>query len=149
MEVLDEAGNLLLRTVSLWVLMDLQTRTMLLPGKSGVTVSGMVTGTELSAPRGLPAQAGENRQDHRVVFSDLDRNGHVNNTRYLDWAGDLLTADFHSGHTLREMMVCYMTESREGQTLQLQWGLADQILGVDALRDGERIFAARLHYEAV
>ena len=86
--------------------------------------------------------------ERTVLFSDVDRNGHMNNTRYLDWALDLLPSPFHEDRTLREFTVCYMTESREGQTLDLGWTMTeDGILQVDGTRNGERIFAALMQFE--
>ena len=49
----DEQGNELFRSISLWVLMDDRTRAMILPGKSGVTVDGTLTGAELAVPHAV------------------------------------------------------------------------------------------------
>jgi acyl-ACP thioesterase len=145
----DREGNELLRLISLWVLMDLNSRTMILPGKSGVEVTGTLRGTELTMPRAIAAGTMERRVARTVLFSDVDRNGHMNNTRYLDWALDLLPGTFHKDRTLREMTVCYIAECREGQTLQLGWNLNEAgILQVDGTRDGERIFAVQMQFES-
>lgn len=144
----DKEGNELLRLISLWVLMDLNSRAMILPGKSGVEVMGTLRGTELATPRAIATKTMERSVARSVLFSDVDRNGHMNNTRYLDWALDLLPSSFHEGHTLRELTVCYMTESREGQTLDLGWTLTQEgILQVDGTRNGERIFAALMQFD--
>ena len=144
----DKDGNELLRLISLWVLMDLNTRAMILPGKSGVEVTGTLRGTELSTPRAIATRTMEQSMERTVLFADVDRNGHMNNTRYLDWVMDLLPSAFHEGHTLRELTVCYMTESREVQTLDLGWTMTeDGILQVDGTRNGERIFAALMQFE--
>ena len=49
----DQAGNVLFRTAAVWVLMNSQTRAMVLPGKSGVTVDGILCGNELARPGSL------------------------------------------------------------------------------------------------
>ena len=56
----DADGQELFRSISMWVLMDTQTRAMILPGKSGVTVQGLLTGTELAAPGSLVPHEMEN-----------------------------------------------------------------------------------------
>ena len=145
MEVLDQAGNVLLRSVSLWVLMDLNTRAMILPGKSGVAVSGTTQGTELAVPRSIVPKPLTHESTRPVLFSDLDRNGHMNNTRYLDWVQDLLPSAFHQDHEAREFTVCYLSESREGQALDFRWELSeDGVLQVDATRENERVFASQI-----
>jgi len=148
----DERGNELFRSISIWVLMDLDKRTMILPGKSGISVVGTLRGNELSSPAGLVAKELSNVRQRSVCFTDLDRNGHMNNTRYLDWIADLLPSAFHAGKMIKEFTVCYLTEAREGQTLTLSWDFPeDGILLVDAHRmqeeKAERIFAAKLLYE--
>ena len=148
----DAAGNELFRSVSLWVLMDLDKRSMILPGKSGISVVGTLMGNELASPTGLVAKSLSNTRERVVSFTDLDRNGHMNNTRYLDWIDDLLPSAYHYGHTIREFTVCYLTEAIEGQNLTMSWDfLEDGTLHVDAYRveDGktDRVFAAKLLFE--
>ena len=148
----DEAGNEVFRAITLWVLMDLGSRSMVLPGKSGIDVIGTLRGNELASPLGLPAKVLANRRKRYVNFTDLDRNAHMNNTRYLDWIYDLLGAEFHREHILREFTLCYLSEAREGQQLELTWDFPEAgCLHVDAHRHQEdksdRIFAAKLLFD--
>ena len=144
----DEAGQEIFRAISLWCLMDAKSRAMVLPGKSGVMVEGTLRGNELAVPGSLAVKGLEHAGSRQVLFSDLDRNGHMNNTRYLDWAMDLLPSTFHEGRVLREMTICYMTECREGQTLSLGWNMtAEGLFQVDGNRDGERIFSVLMQFE--
>lgn len=145
----DGEGNEVFRSISLWVLMDLDTRNMILPGKSGISVVGTLRGNELATPMGLPARALRNRRQRQVCFTDLDRNGHMNNCRYLDWISDLLPSGYHGEHELREFTVCYLSEAREGQELELRWDFPeDGCMYMDAHRANDaqdtRVFSARL-----
>ena len=150
----DADGNELFRSISLWVLMDTENRAMVLPGKSGVEVQGTLTGSELSVPHSLVPKVMPNTMRRTVTYTCLDRNGHMNNTRYLDWVEDLLSASFHRCHTPKEMVICYLNEAREAQQLQLQWELTqDGILQVDAHRENtdvpgknHRVFSAQVLY---
>ena len=155
MAAYDAEGNELFCSVSLWVLMDLQTRAMVLPGKSGVEVIGTVRGNELSIPNSLLPKRLAGLCTHTVRYSQLDRNGHMNNTRYLDWVDDLLPSAFHKERKLREFVICYLAEAMEGQRINLSWELNDSLtLQVDAHREKtedpgkqERVFSAQLIYE--
>lgn len=148
----DAQGQVLFRSVCLWILMDLKTRNMLLPKKSGVHIEGILRGNELTTPSSLLPKPLERHYCRQVVFSDLDKNAHMNNARYLDWLQDLLSADFHQHHPVKELTMCYINEALEGQTLDLTWDLdADNLLQLDIHRDKEdgdfdRIFAARVQY---
>ena len=148
----DAQGNEVFRSISLWVLMDLDTRNMILPGKSGISVVGTLRGFELESPSGLIPKPLNSSRPRTVAFSDLDRNGHMNNCRYLDWISDLLPSAFHTRHILKEFTVCYLSEAREGQQMDLRWDfLEDGTLRADAYRKGadkdERVLSAKLLFE--
>ena len=149
----DAEGKELFKVLGLWVIMDLNSRAMILPKKSGVVVEGVIRGDELTIPGGLTPKDLDGHECRRVLFGDLDQNGHMNNTRYLEWIYDLLDSTFHREHTPKELNICYHAEAREGQMLHLNWQMEedDQML-VDALRpdaeDGQmhRVFAAKLQF---
>ena len=149
----DAQGQELFRSICLWVLMDLNKRSMLLPKKSPVHIDGILRGMEPEAPGSLLSKPLSQQDIRRVLYSDLDRNGHMNNSRYLDWTVDLLPSDFHRTHSLREMVMCYSNEALEQQQLELNWELTEEgRMQVDIHRphegeDYDRIFAARLQYE--
>ena len=148
----DAEGNELFRSISLWVLINGESRAMVLPGKSGVDVTGTLKGTELASPHSLAPAAAGHTERRTVTYSCLDRNGHMNNTRYLDWVDDLLSSQFHRSHSAREFLICYLSEAMEGQQIRLNWELsADGCLQVDAHREasvsGEkltRVFSAQV-----
>ncbi len=143
----DEAGNELFRTVSLWVLMDPDTRSLVLPKKSDVVVPGILRGNELALPGSMIPATLSDCRSRTVRFTDLDINGHMNNARYLDWVWDLLPSDFHRQHMPREMTLYYHAEAREGDRLDLKWSLSNEgKLLVDAGRDNARIFTASVEY---
>lgn len=147
----DQNGALLFRMVSLWVLMDTQKRSLVLPGKSGLTINGCNRGCEGKLPASLLPGNYENTHCRTVLYSELDRNRHMNNTRYLDWIADLLPLSFHEGHYLSSCTVCYLQELLPGQTLQFSWELDESGLfrldGCLAESTPEkRIFAAQVHF---
>ena len=124
---------------------------MVLPGKSGVAVQGLLRGSELAVPGSMTPGAFLNHSTRQVSYTELDVNGHMNNTRYLDWAQDLLPSQFHREHLPLEFTVCYLSEVREQEEIQLHWELKEGVLHLDALRtnpearDGhQRVFSAQM-----
>lgn len=147
----DESGSECFRAITLWVLMDLDTRRMIVPGKSGISVLGTLRGNELAVPTSLIPRPIGNIHTRTVAFSDLDRNGHMNNTRCMDWIADLLPSEFHETHTVREFTVCYLAEALERQELRLNWEFPDDsTLQVDAQcttgDESHRVFSAKLFF---
>ena len=153
-ELLDEKGQTLVQIISLWVLMDTQSRAMVLPGKSGVEVAGLLTGSELAAPGSIMPRESENSLCRTVRFTELDRNGHMNNTRYLDWVADLPEAAFHKQHPVQEFTICYLSEAREGDRVTLSYQLSNEgILQVEGYRQqtdvpgkNTRVFAVQMQF---
>ena len=147
----DEKGQELFRSITLWVLMNMDTRAMIQPGQSGIEVMGTDRGLELASPKGIVPRDMVNSSPRRVCFTDLDRNGHMNNTRYMEWVEDLFPSRFHREHKLKEFTVCYLAECREGQTLDMHYEIMEGgTVQVDAHRteNGEdhRVFSARMLY---
>ena len=148
----DEQGNECFRSISLWVLMDTSSRALVLPGKSGVTVNGLLRGCELQAPSSMTPREMPEFEERTVRYTDVDLNGHMNNCRYLDWVTDLLPSAFHACHEIREFTLCYTSECREGEPLRLNWELSDgPVLTVETVRTDEsaqgansRVFSARV-----
>ena len=149
----DREGKELFRSIGMWVLMDMDTRAMILPRRSGVDVQGLLTGAELMIPGSLSPHNFSAVKTRLVGYTDLDRNGHMNNTRYLEWMDDLLPSAFHREHIPAEFTVCYHSEAREGQELHMSWQVDEgNLLQVESWREEEesdafhRVFAAQIQY---
>lgn len=150
----DAEGRELFRAIALWILMDLETRAMVVPGKSGIDFPGCTCGGELPSPKSLTPKNLPESTERRVRFGQLDRNGHMNNTKYLEWVMDLLPGSFHAAHALKSFTVCYLNESREADRVTLCHGLDEQnVLLVDATRpdpneEGKthRVFAVKAEF---
>ena len=70
-----------------------------------------------------------------VGYTDLDINGHVNNTRYLDWTLDALGPGFWRTHRLAAMTMNFLAETRAGDTISV-W--ADPLRQNVIIRNGDR-----------
>lgn len=145
----DEKGTVLFKVLSLWVLMDVHTRAMVLPGKSGVVVEGIAMGDEPASPRALPSKEPDSVQMRTVTTAQLDRNGHMNNTRYMDWVMEL--SSFQK--PVKSFDLCYFNEGRLGDIMELGYSLQEDNLVVDIHRTStdvadkkERIFAASVAF---
>ena len=150
----DEENRELFRAISLWVMMDKDSRAMVIPGKSGITVEGLLRGSELAVPGSLAIKTLTHTQRRQVTYTDLDRNGHMNNTRYMEWINDLLPSAFHRDHCPREFTIYYHSEAFESQVLDIHYEMKEgNVFQVDAWRSGDtgsgnhnRVFMAQVQY---
>ena len=82
-------------------------------------------------------------------YSDTDINGHVNNTRYADFACDAVGMP-RPGQFLSELRLGYLAECRIGEVLEISAGGAPDrpfVLGCDA--EGKARFEAELVFRAL
>lgn len=152
--VRNDKGEELYRCVTLWALVNIETRKLVLPKGSGVNVPGHISGDELPIPNSFASISMGELSERKVCFSELDLNGHMNNTKYLDWVADLLPSTFHKDHTFRDVTVCYLSEALEGQTVTLSLNhLEDGSLQVDGFRPDtdvtekkNRVFSVKVEF---
>lgn len=67
-------------------------------------------------------------------YSDTDINGHVNNSRYADFACDALHLEERlPGRFVRELQIGYLNQCRAGETLRVQTGEDNGVLCAQGL----------------
>ena len=146
----DAAGNLLIEGVMLFALVSV-TDHRLLRGDEFMALAPLadVTRTVGCADPGRltmsdPMAAGA----YEVRWSDIDRNGHMNNTRYADLLWDFLPAIWQ-GRDPADVQIHFAGESRQGDTLSLCASMeADGACCVAADTDRGRTFTARVAFGA-
>lgn len=108
------------RSTTLYVLMDIAQRKMALPNR----LPGQLPAYDIPAPLPTPGaipqlEAEPIVRTHQVRYTDLDFNGHVNNTRYVDWFADCFDWQEHSAMELAEATVHFLHEIRPGEEVTL------------------------------
>ena len=117
----DEAGNTIIEMVATFVLMDRDTRKVH-PVMSEITdaFDSELSKTMLRGPRFKELEGGV-EQEYRVRFYDLDMNGHVNNSKYLDWVFEVMGADFLTQHVPKKVHLKYVKEVLAGGLITSQY----------------------------
>ena len=122
-------GDKLIDGCSMWVLSDLRSHSMMSPAIPKIVLpTPEPEGTPL--PR-MPAIRPASSPEHtarRVRFSEVDINGHLTNTRYIDWTVDLADSEFHRGHPMTGLRIDYRRETFPGEEIVLDWELSEQRL---------------------
>ena len=123
----DAHGEMIGKAGTLWLLMDIHTRKMLPPGDVARLIPD---NRDLSVPMNLPATVANLQGEERVslynpVYSDLDVNGHVNNTRYADWLCNVLDLEVLASWEPESIILNYHREILPGQTVTFHRILKD------------------------
>lgn len=121
-------GAVVGQALSIWVLVDLATRSIsrpcAFPEFAGTDGGELIRDAKLPKLK-LPADMAP-AGDRKLRYSDTDPNGHVNNIRYADFLCDAL--DLHAappGTFVKALHIDYLQECRAGETLTLLTGQAE------------------------
>lgn len=146
----DAAGRPLVLSSSSWIIMHMKERRMLRPELLAdfVPSEPQCDGdavkdpcAKILLPKGVEL---ESAGEHIVRYSDVDYNGHTNNTKYVVWALDALPQELVFNHDLKEMDINYNKESHPCETVTLQSVHAGGEWFVEGCgADGQQCFIAR------
>ncbi|WP_173253866.1 acyl-[acyl-carrier-protein] thioesterase [Streptococcus sp. 5346] len=112
--IYDEAGQELIHMMATFVLMDRDSRKV--HAVEPEIVAPYQSEFNKKLIRGPKYESLEEpvSKDYHVRFYDLDMNGHVNNSKYLDWIFEVMGADFLTQYIPKKINLKYVKEVRPG-----------------------------------
>lgn len=117
--VQNMAGEQLVKLTSNWVMLDIQTRKMLAIDPQIMERLSCPYSNEIwRFPRIDLIKYVNDPVTYRTRFADIDVNGHVNNSIYLDWMMDALGRDFLLKYRLQQFDIKYEREVPYGEMVQ-------------------------------
>lgn len=117
----DAGGREFGRAVSQWAMIDLASRTAVDLSWVGDAHADAVVDAAPPAekPRKIRTVTPTERSEHRVVYSDIDFNRHVNTMRYIEMMLDMLPIERLTDEAPVRLDVHFLKECRYGQTLSV------------------------------
>jgi acyl-ACP thioesterase len=131
-DIRDEAGEALVRGRSGWLILDMEKRRPLrvqqvvetLPPNEGINAFS-------AAAPGLEGRDDLNRVGERkALYSDIDYNGHLNNTRYIQWIQDITDPEILENAPSMRLDINYLSEVKPGESVELWTGVIPPAAGV-------------------
>ena len=112
--IYDEEGRELIHMIATFVLMDRDSRKV--HAVEPEIVAPYQSDFDKKLIRGPKYEPLEElvSKDYHVRFYDLDMNGHVNNSKYLDWIFEVMGADFLTQYIPKKINLKYVKEVRPG-----------------------------------
>jgi acyl-ACP thioesterase len=81
-----------------------------------------------------------------VLYSETDMNGHMNNSRYLDWTDDFLGDEFNRTHRLKELQINFINEATLGMCITLEKNVSYNEIFVKGSHSDKSIFMLHALY---
>jgi medium-chain acyl-[acyl-carrier-protein] hydrolase len=148
--VKDREGQIIVRAVSTWVVMDMTSREL----KKGDFVGGypaLINERAIDCKLGKLRDYGQPEPAYRktIGYSDVDFNGHLNNARYVDYLMDCFSIESHEQYLITSIEVSYINEALPGDSIMLSKDISALDQGkvyIEGLheKDGRVVFKAQL-----
>lgn len=96
----------------------------------------------------IPENQTENESLHKVLFSELDFNGHTNNNRYFEWVANAFEPlNTENKHT-KYFEIQFLSECTLGDEIILKHQFSEKTFSIYGLRSntGKKVFSAKLGF---
>ncbi len=138
-----EDGELFALASSIWVVLDLSSRKMVLPeGIAELLPSNEDINPPISMPGGVKRYVTDRKThtEYMPVYADFDVNRHVNNTRYADWICNALGLEIMQQSTIGSLNMCYHHEVLPGMLVNLELCSDEKGFGAIVQAEGKVCF---------
>ncbi len=116
-------GERLASATTSWLIIDLSSRRMVRNNTLAENFDNSEMGAAIEEPADKVTMPKEVEPElvhtHKVVWSDIDTNGHVNNVKYAVWALDVVDYDDAAKLPLKEILINFDSEVLPGQEVEL------------------------------
>lgn len=150
-EILDESGQCIIRGTAMWVMMDMHTRRV---QRIGNAFKDFPQANRAAIEHRVDKIADLAKDEsvlttpvQKIVWSDTDMNGHVNNASYLRWVLDALATEEISAIKPKRLRMNFNSESRAGEHRQMRMSISAKELIAHIYRQEDAKELVRIHLE--
>ena len=150
--VVNPQGERLIEATSSWVMLNVDTRELVLhspiPCDHGLCSDFAIEKTceRVRPPKGMER---EYAYTHRIAFSDLDKNVHTNNTKYLLWSMNAIPEEVTMKRLVKDVKINFNHETRPNEMIALyRYRLAANHWMVEGCKpDGSCAFVTAIEFD--
>lgn len=146
-ELIDEKGEVVCEVDTRWVLVDAVQHRILRrpPEEMDLSFFGgapLALSMELEKLQGSFVESGT----RCALYTECDRNGHLNNTKYADWMYDLVPCERWNTEWVKRCVIHYHHEIPLNTEAALATCSEGAIFAVQGSREGRKCFDAQLEF---
>lgn len=149
------SGEIIAKASSTWAIIDISTRRLAKTERISIKYPEEIQDRAIDCRLGKIKAAGEMKTVYKRVigYSDIDFNGHLNNSKYVDFIMDCFDIDKHNRYSVKSIEVNFINEILPGDTIILKVDLASSSSGVVYIegineKDDKTVFRSQLIIEA-
>lgn len=145
-QVYDKHNKLLLNASSTWVVLNYETRKVVINPFKDRKLPEEEDKNDLPLPEKVFGESPVLVEIRKAKYSEVDMNGHINNTRYVDYILDLHDSEFHKKKMVKSLLINFDKEIKEGDLISLYSNNQEPEI-IHGLVDGQVSFAAKVEYK--
>lgn len=152
--VRDSKGNILIKAISNWVIMDITTRELKKADLIETEYPTFLENKAIEGKLGKLKPFGEPKIAYKktIGYSDIDMNGHLTNSKYIDYIMDCFSYENHKKYKVKSIQVSYVNEALPGETIVLNSdfaGFNSNFIYIEGINESNnsQIFSAELEIE--
>jgi acyl-ACP thioesterase len=151
--VLDSNEDVIGMASTAWLVLDIDTHRLIRPKEMMEQFKMIIHDVQMfDSPLDKISVLGAPRllNQHRVVFSDLDIVGHVNNVKYMEWCIDAISGTEDAEKEIRELEINFNHEALLGDQINIlgsEGAEGDIFFAATREKDGQEIISARIRRE--
>lgn len=136
-----EEGDEIIKASSLWMLIDSNNRKMVFPDEYNITIPADNGMPQYPSPADLVPFEGKSWGSRTIEYTDLDLNGHVNNTTYFDWVDSIHNEEWHKNHFYSDFQMNFRKELSGYESPCIYSEETNDVLRVKGLSKEKDVFA--------
>ena len=142
----SESGEVLVKASSIWAVVEKATRHASINPFNGMILPSEHYEGEEPLPKKIRLEELSLLEERKVRYTETDLNGHLNNTKYIEFIVDMHDKDFYSQNKFKHLDINYEKEILAGSTVSLYTnnGNPECICGKV---DGANSFEALIEYQ--
>jgi medium-chain acyl-[acyl-carrier-protein] hydrolase len=120
--VKDQNGDIMVRAVSTWIIMDIKARRIKRTSTINLHYPDIKEERAIDCDlKKLPNLSQTEMVYKKVIgYSDIDFNGHLNNSKYIDYALDCFPIEKHHEYEVSSLEVNFISEAMPGESLIME-----------------------------
>ena len=150
--IFDEQGRKIGAATSSWMILDIESRR---PKPVDIVKDKMHLALPENALDKNPHMIRDTgplneRYVHTARYSEIDFNGHVNNTRYVDWAMDAFDIGRIHNEEVDTLLINFLAEARAGQQFGIaanNWNGKENLIQGTRLHDNKPAFRTSIRWK--
>ena len=145
-EIYDKHKNLIISASSMWALIDKDTRRVSVKPPHFPAIKAESIKEDIPLPLKVSSNASTLVEKRKVNYTDIDLNGHLNNTSYIEYILNLHDNDFLKDKRIKRITINYDKEIKPTDIVEL-YKDGDNPECIKGIVDGSLHFIAELEFE--